>query len=325
MRIALSGSDKLVGTHLSRFLEGGGHEVRPIVENPPEDSDREIHWNHREDVLEHHKLEGMDAVIHLGGEHLLSLARWSEQKKLEILSNRVGATEHLARALARLKNPPRTFLSASAIGYYGDRGDELLDESSPPGDDMFLSALCQEWERATLRAAEEGIRTVQMRFGMVLAPEGGVLRSLLVPFRMGLGGRYGGRNQYLSWIGIDDVHAAIYHLLVDDSIEGPVNVTSPNPVTMSEFAKTLGRVVSRPVYLNMPPWLVRLLLGKISDDAALMSVRAMPSRLLESGYQFAHPHLEDMLRHALDRSPEQIGGRDVEDAEEVAAIHGSRQ
>lgn len=325
MRIALSGSDKLVGTHLRRFLEGGGHEVRPIVENPPENSDREIHWNHREDILEHHKLEGMDAVIHLGGEHLLSLARWSEQKKLEILSNRVGATEHLARALARLKNPPRTFLSASAIGYYGDRGDELLDESSPPGDDMFLSALCQEWERATLRAAEEGIRTVQMRFGMVLAPEGGVLRSLLVPFRMGLGGRYGGRNQYLSWIGIDDVHAAIYHLLVDDSIEGPVNVTSPYPVTMSEFAKTLGRVVSRPVYLNMPPWLVRLLLGKISDDAALMSVRAMPSRLLESGYQFVHPHLEDMLRHALDRSPEQIGGRDVEDAEEVAATHGSRQ
>lgn len=304
MRIALSGSDKLVGTHLASFLEAEGHDVLRFVRTPPVDPSGEIHWDHREAILERHKLEGLDAVIHLGGEHLLSLARWSEQKKLEIVGNRVGATEHLARALSRLQDPPKIFLSASAIGYYGDRGQEKLDEDSPPGDDIFLSALCQDWERAASPATDAGIRTAQMRFGMVLTPSGGVLSALLVPFRLGLGGRYGGRNQYLSWIGMDDLVRAVLHILTDDSLEGPVNVTSPKPVTMSEFAQTLGSVLNRPVFMNMPPWLVRLLLGKISDDAALMSVRAHPSRLLSAGFEFKYPALEDMLRHALSRESE---------------------
>lgn len=323
MRIAISGSDKLVGVHLARDLEAGGHDVLRIVSRPPVDPAREIQWNHRDDVVERDKLEGLDVVIHLGGEHLLSLARWSEQKKMEIVSNRVGATEHLARTLARLRDRPRAFLSASAIGYYGDRGDELLDEWSAPGDDIFLSALCQDWERATERALDAGIRTVQMRFGMVLTPEGGVLGQMLVPFRLGLGGRYGGRNQYLSWIGMEDVLGAVHHLIENDDFEGAVNVTSPNPVTMTEFARTLGHVLHRPVFLNMPPWLVRLLLGKISDDAALMSVRAVPRRLLESGYRFRHPDLEEMLRHALDH-PSEPGDREgVEKATEPDAVQTS--
>lgn len=323
MRIALSGSDKLVGGHLFGALEAADHDVRRIVKGEPADPEREIRWDHREDILEREKLENLDAVIHLGGEHVLSLTRWSEQKKLEILSSRVGATEHLARALARLRHPPRVFLSASAIGYYGDRGDEQLDEWSSPGDDMFLSALCQEWERATLEAAEAGIRTVQMRIGIVLTPEGGVLKSLLVPFRMGLGGRYGGRNQYLSWIGTDDVEGAVTHILSDDDLEGAVNLTSPSPVTMTEFARTLGRVLSRPVFLNMPPWLVRLLLGKISDDAALMSVRALPKRLLERGYRFKYPELELLLRDILLAPAEPNAPADVEEVEEPTAANAS--
>ena len=188
---------------------------------------------------------------------------------------------------------------------------------------MFLSALCQEWERATLAAAEAGIRTVQMRIGIVLAPEGGVLKSLLVPFRIGLGGRYGGRHQYLSWIGTDDIEGAVTHILSDDDIEGAVNLTSPNPVTMTEFARTLGRVLSRPVFLNMPPWLVRALLGKISDDAALMSVRTIPMRLLESGYRFKYPDLEALLRHILLESAEPNAPADVEEAEQPTTANAS--
>lgn len=316
LKIALSGSRKLVGTHLVSFLEAGGHEVLRIVPESPDDPAREIQWNHRENILERDKLEGLDAVIHLGGEHLLSLGRWSEQKKMEIISNRVRGTEHLARAIARLDDPPKAFLSASAIAYYGDRDEEVLEEFSAPGDDIFLSAVCQDWERATHLAAEAGIRTVQMRLGVVMTPTGGVLRSLLVPFRLGLGGRYGGRNQYLSWIGIDDVLGAVYHLLSDESIDGPVNVTSPNPVTMSEFARTLGKVVSRPVFLNMPPWLLRALLGKISDDAALMSVRAIPKRLIEGGYEFLRPDLEGLLRHVLGRTSEPFDDEVVQGIDE---------
>ena len=319
MRIGLSGSEKLVGQHLFSSLTADGHKVYPIVQMRSGDAPNEILWNHREDILERHKLEELDAVIHLAGEHRLSLARWSEQKKLEIIGNRVGSTEHLSRALARLRRPPRVFLSASAIGYYGHRGTERLDEDSPPGDDMFLSALCQEWERATKPAAEAGIRTIQMRFGIVLTPNGGILRSLLVPFRLGLGGRYGGRRQYLSWIGMEDVEGAVAHMLSDPKLEGPVNLTSPNPVTMTEFAQTLGRVLSRPVFLHMPPWLVRLLLGKVSDDAALMSVRAFPKRLLDAGYRFAYPELESYLRFALDRATEPTSAGGVQRMKEPSS------
>ena len=318
LRIALSGSRKLVGTHLVSFLEAAGHEVLRIVPDAPDDPSREIQWNHRENILERKKLEGLDAVIHFGGEHLLSLGRWSEQKKMEIISNRVRGTEHLAHALAKLNEPPQTFLSASGIAFYGDRDAEVLGESAEPGDDIFLSALCQDWERATHYAADAGIRTVQMRLGVVMTPTGGVLRSLLVPFRLGLGGRYGGRSQYLSWIGVDDILGAVYHLLTDESIEGPVNVTSPNPVTMSEFASTLGKVLSRPVFLNMPPWLVRTLLGKISDDAALMSVRAIPERLTSAEYDFLRPDLEDMLRHVLGRTSEPFDDNVVREVDEKA-------
>lgn len=298
LRVAVSGSTGFVGSRLVHFLRAGGHEVQRIMRGGPQSSESDIYWDYLEGKIDLERLEGMDAVIHLAGESVLA-PRWSHQKKMEIIGSRVRGTEHLSRSLASLDAPPKVFLSASAIGYYGNRGTEPLDESSPPGDDGFLSALCQDWERASLTAAEAGIRTVQLRVGIVLSPRGGILNPLLVPFKLGLGGRYGGRNQYLSWIGMDDVLGSIYHLMSDESFEGPVNLTSSNPVTMTEFARTLGSVLSRPVFINMPPWLVRLVLGQVADDAALMSVRALPNRLEETGYTFLHPDLEEMLRHVL--------------------------
>ena len=300
LRIAISGSNGLIGTQLVSFLRAGGHEVFRLGRDEPYQESADIHWDYQQDAIDLERLEGMDVVIHLAGESVLS-PRWSRQKKMEIIGNRVRGTTHLARSLAALNRPPGVFLSASAVGFYGNRATESLDETSPPGDDGFLSAICQDWERASLHAAEAGIRTVQMRIGIVLSPFGGVLNPLIVPFKLGLGGRYGGRNQYLSWIGLDDVLGAIYHLMADETIEGPVNLTSPNPITMTEFARTLGSVLSRPTYVKMPPWLIRLLLGEVADDAALMSVRALPRRLDESGYEFFHPNLEDMLRHVLGR------------------------
>lgn len=301
LRVAVSGSSGLIGSQLVAFLKSGGHDVLRIVREESDVGDSDIYWNHREGVIDVEKLEGCDAVIHLAGENVLS-PRWSQQKKMEIFSSRVGGTEHLSKTLAGMENPPKTFLSASAIGFYGDRGAEELDETSPPGDDGFLSALCQDWERTTAWAAEAGIRTVQMRVGVVLTPRGGVLQPLVIPFRMGLGGRYGGRNQYMSWIGRDDVVGAVYHLLTDETIEGPVNLTAPSPVTMSEFADVLGEVLSKPVYLDLPPWLIRLFLGQVADDAALMSSRVQPKQLLDAGYEFMCPDLENVLRHTLGRA-----------------------
>ncbi len=300
LRIAISGSTGFIGAQLVHLLEGGGHTVYRLGRDASSEPSGNIRWDYLNDEVDLKRLEGIDAVVHLGGDSVLS-PRWSRQKKMETIGSRVRGTEHLAKSLAALNKPPRVFLSASAIGFYGNRDTETLDETSAPGDDGFLSAICQDSEHATARSADAGIRTVQMRMGIVLSPLGGILYPLIVPFRLGLGGRYGGRSQYLSWIGLDDVLGAIYHLMTDETIEGPVNLTSPNPVTMTEFAQTLGQVLSRPVYVNMPPWLVRVLLGEVADDAALMSVRALPRRLEESGYEFLHPNLEGMLRHVLGR------------------------
>ena len=303
MRVAVTGSSGLIGRNLIAFLEAGGHTVYRMVRRPPLDTEREIYWNHREDIIEAHRLEGLDAVVHLAGEAVLA-PRWSEQKKMEIFGSRVRGTEHLTRALGKLDRPPRVFVSASAIGYYGDRGDELLDENSPPGDDGFLSAMCQDWEAAAELASQAGIRTVRLRIGIVMSPAGGVLRALLIPFRLGLGGRYGGDQQYLSWVDLDDAIGAIYHVICNDGSRGAYNLSSPSPVTMAVFGGTLGGILSRPTYVSVPPSLVRLLLGEVADDAALMSVRARPSRLMREGFSFLYPRLEYALRHSLGRTAE---------------------
>jgi uncharacterized protein (TIGR01777 family) len=236
-------------------------------------------------------------VIHLGGVNIAS-GRWSQRRKRLIRDSRVESTRLLAGALATLQRRPRVFLCASATGYYGDRGEMLLTEDSPPGSG-FLAEACVEWEQAAEAARAAGIRVVHMRFGIVLAREGGALKKMLLPFRLGLGGPIGSGAQHWSWIALDDVCGVITHLLACDELAGPINVVAPQPVTVAAFTKTLGRVLRRPAVLRVPAFAVRLMLGEMADETLLASARVWPGRLLDSGYQFRWPDLEGALRQEL--------------------------
>ncbi len=299
MKIAVSGSTGLIGSALVPFLADAGHEVRRIVHTRPQ-TDDDILWDQQEMRIDAARLEGLDAVIQLPGDELLSM-RWSEQKKMQLYSNRVRATERLARTLARLHAPPRVFVAPAAIGYYGNRGDEVLTEASPPGQRGFLTAVCQDWEAAAAPAADAGIRTVRLRTGVVLTPEAGALAAMLVPFRVGLGGCYGARGQFVSWIARDDAVRAVAYLLAADGLDGPFNLTAPEPVTMATLARTLGRVLSRPAAIHIPPSFFRLFYGEVADETVLQSTRDLPERLLAAGFRFHYPDLEPALRHLLKR------------------------
>ena len=245
-------------------------------------------------------LDGVDGVVHLAGENIAA-ARWTEAQKQRVRESRVHSTRVLCEGLARLPSPPKVLVSASAIGFYGDRGDEILDEDSPSGDG-FLARVAREWEAATEPAAAAGIRVVQLRFGVVLSPKGGALAKMLTPFKMGGGGVIGSGRQYWSWISLDDAAGAIYHALMTDSIHGPVNAVAPDSVTNREFTKTLGRVLSRPSITRVPAFAARIALGEMADELLLSSTRVRPKRLLDSGYEFRHDSLEDALRHMLGRT-----------------------
>jgi uncharacterized protein (TIGR01777 family) len=244
-------------------------------------------------------LEGFDAVIHLAGENIAE-GRWTEPKKVRIRESRTKPTRALSEALAKLNNPPRTLVSASAIGFYGHRGDEILREGSAPGSG-YLPEVCLGWEGATASAVQKGIRVVHLRFGGVLATTGGALAKMLPPFRMGVGGKVGDGKQYMSWIALDDVMGAIHHVLITDRLIGPLNAVAPNPVTNSEFTKTLGRVLSRPTLFPVPAAAARIAFGEMADALLLASARVIPARLVETGYQFRYPELEGALRHLLGR------------------------
>ena len=240
-------------------------------------------------------------MIHLAGESVFAL-RWSAAKKHRIYASRAEGTTLLSQTLAELERPPRAFLAASAIGIYGSRGREALTETSEPAERGFLAAVCRDWERATAPAAEAGIRTVHLRIGVVLSPEGGALRWMLPAFRLGLGGVIGEGKQYLPWIALDDVVQGIYHALHTESLHGPVNLTSPRPATMEAFAQTLARVLGRPAPLRVPAGLVRLAAGEVADEFALKSARVLPERLETSGYDFLYSDLEEALRHQLGKT-----------------------
>jgi len=244
-------------------------------------------------------LKGLDAVIHLAGENVIG--RWTKRKKERIKDSRVIGTRLLSESLARLGDPPHVLVCASAIGYYGDRGEAVLDERLPPGEG-FLSEVCREWEAAADPARQKGIRVVHLRLGMVLSADGGALARMLPLFRIGLGGRIGGGDQYWSPIAIDDVLGAIMHVIGTEGLEGAVNAVAPNPVTNSEFAETLGRVLSRPTLASTPAFVARLLLGEAADEFLLTSTRVVPRRLLETGYRFQFPELEGALHHVLGKS-----------------------
>lgn len=299
MKILVSGSHGLVGKALLKSLTNDGHEVVRLVRHEPIVGELEIWWDPSEGRIDSERLEGHDVVVHLAGESIAS-GRWTEEKKRSIRESRVKGTLLLSEALARLSRPPSVFLVASAIGYYGDRGDELLTEQSAPGND-FLAGVCVEWERATNAAREKGIRTVHTRFGIILDDEGGALGKMLTPFRMGIGGRVGSGKQWMSWIALDDVVNGLKFLMGETSTSGPVNFVAPKPVTNAEFTKTLGHVLSRPTIFPIPEFGARLAFGEMADALLLSSQRVEPGVLKSKGFEFKWSTLEAALRDILAR------------------------
>ncbi len=299
--IAVSGTSGLVGSQLVPFLTTGGHTVKPLVRSRPVGDD-EILWDPQSGTVETEKLEGVDAVIHLAAESVFGL--WTAAKKQRIYDSRAAGTRLLAEALADLEDPPEAFISASAIGYYGDHGTEVVTEESEPNEAGFLTEVCQAWEAATKPAAAAGIRTVQARIGVVLSPAGGALRLMLPAFWLGLGGRVGAPDQYFPWVTIDDVIGGLYHMLWTDDLDGPVNLTAPHPARMADYARTLGDVLNRPAPLHIPASLLRSLAGEVAEEMALKSARVVPQKLQESSYEFGYGALEEGLRHVLGRGTE---------------------
>lgn len=296
MRLLLSGSHGLVGKALVTRLEAEKHEIFRLVRHAPS-SEAEIEWSPDRYSIALARLEGFDAVIHLAGESIAE-GRWSEEKKKRIRESRLKGTKLLADALANLSRPPKTLIAASAIGYYGDRGDEVLTETSSPGQG-FLADVCVAWEKTTELATEKGIRVVNTRFGIILSPDGGALDKMLTPFRMGVGGKIGSGKQWMSWIALDDVVAGLMYLLVNESLTGPVNFVAPHPVTNAEFTKTLGRVLSRPTFFPVPEFAVRIAFGEMADALLLSSQRVAPTRLQQANYSFKFSELEKALLHLL--------------------------
>ncbi len=299
MKVAITGASGLLGTALTTALTADGHTVVP-VSRTRRDADTVV-WNPRKGEIEADKLEGVDAVVHLAGENVFGL-RWTQEKKERILASRVAGTELVAKTLAGLEKKPSVLVSASAIGYYGDRGDEILTEASAPAEAGFLSLVCREWERAAQPASDAGIRVVHPRIGVVLSPKGGALELMLPAFKTGLGGRVGPAAQWFSWIALDDVVGALRHALDTDALEGPMNTVAPHPVTMETFTDTLGKVLSRPTIFNVPTGLVRFVGGEMADETILQSARVRPVVLEENGYDFRFPELEEALRHLLGKN-----------------------
>jgi uncharacterized protein len=298
-RILISGSHGLVGKALSKALAAEGHDIYSLVRYAPH-TEKEIEWSPDRYSIAISRIEGFDAVYHLAGESIAS-GRWNEEKKRKIRESRTKGTKLLSDALANLSQPPKTLISASAIGYYGDRGDELLTEASLPGKD-FLADVCVEWEKATEHARAKGVRVVNTRFGIILDKEGGALAKMLTPFRMGIGGRIGAGKQWMSWIALDDVIGALQFVLSNETLNSPVNFVAPNPVTNAEFTKTLGNVLSRPTLFPIPEFGVRLAFGEMADALLLSSQRVEPSSLKQSGYEFRYAKLESALRAILNGS-----------------------
>ena len=296
MKVLISGSGGFIGSALVSRLAGEGHQVVRLV-RAPRGGGLEIVWDAMSGTPNPAAFDGIEGVVHLAGEPIAE-GRWTPSKKARIRESRVIGTQRLCEALTKMPRPPKALICASAIGYYGDRGDETLTEESPSGTG-FLAGLCREWEAATSLAAGCGIRVVHMRIGIVLSPKGGALKKMLLPFQLGLGGPLGHGRQMMSWISLEDTVGAIRHALLTDSLRGPANVTAPRPVTNREFSKTLGRVLSRPAIAPVPPFALRLMFGQLADEALLASARVLPAKLQATGYAFRYPNLEDALRHVL--------------------------
>jgi len=297
IKILMTGASGLLGSALIPFFTTGGHIVHTLVRRVPFPEKDESFWDPEKKKLDPSVFDGADAVIHLAGEHI-GEGRWTDEKKRIIIESRTKGTSLIADTISKLSSPPPVLICASAIGYYGNRGDKILTEDDQPGDD-FISKVCSKWEKSAQATVDKGIRTVFMRIGIALSPAGGALSRLLLPFRAGLGGKIASGSQYMSWVGIDDVIGAFFHVLADNKIAGPVNVVSPNPVTNLEFTKTLGKVLARPAVFSIPAAAINLAFGEMGREVLLSSTRVMPQKLIESGYRFRNPDLSGALSHLL--------------------------
>ncbi len=295
MRVLVTGASGTVGSALVPALAAAGHQVVRLVRRAPH-SPEEAAW-HPTGAAEPQAFEGADAVVHLAGENIAG-GRWSAQRKSDIRSSRVLGTRTVAKSIAEAARPPQVLVSASAIGYYGNRGNEVLTEQSPPGS-SFLADLCREWESETETAAAAGTRVVRLRMGVVLSSRGGALAKMLTPFRMGVGGRIGSGHQWWSWISIDDVIGLITRALIEDTLRGAVNAVSPNPVTNAEFTRILGSVLRRPTVFPIPEFVVRAAFGQMGEEVLLASQRVQPVAAIAAGFRFRYPELKPALEHLL--------------------------
>ena len=295
MIVAVTGTSGLIGASLVSFLSKKDITVCKILHENP--TDNEISWKPENGAWDSAFTKGIDGIVHLAGENIAA-GRWTKEKKEKIRSSRIEGTKRLCEHVLKLPTPPSVFVCASAVGFYGDRGTEILNEDSSRGNG-FLSDVCIGWEESANAISNAGIRVVNLRFSMVLSNAGGALAKMLTPFKMGMGGKIGSGKQYMSWVAIDDVTGAIYHALITDSLKGPVNVTSPNPVTNREFTKTLGRVLKRPTIMPMPAFAAGLAFGEMANELLLASTRAVPEKLSDAGYHFQYPDLESALKHIL--------------------------
>jgi len=297
VRILISGATGFIGTPLVSYLASQGANVVQLVRSKDSHIPHSIVWDPESALARKEDFEGFDAVIHLAGEPL-TLARWSSKKRDKILHSRTLGTMFLSHLLSNATHPPAVFISASAVGYYGHRGEEILTEESETGDG-FLANVCSSLERASFAIRKRGARVVYARFGMVIGPNGGFLKKMLLPFKLGLGGKVGSGKQWMSWVHREDLIQALIHIIKDSSLEGPVNVVAPNPVRQEEFARILAQLLHRPHFFRLPSWLLRLLFGVTADELILSSSRVQCAKLLASKFAFNYPDLRSALSKAL--------------------------
>lgn len=296
MKVLITGASGLVGTELQKSFAAKGYDMLLASRKEPKD-DKHIQWSIEEGFAEPEKLEGIDAVVHLAGENVNGL-RWTDEKKKAIRDSRVLGTRNVVDAISKLKGKPKVFVASSAIGFYGERGDEEVTESSAAGDN-FLAGVSKEWESESRRAEDAGIRTVLLRTGIVLSKDGGALGTMLTPFKLGVGGVVGSGKQWMSWISMEDEIAIINYVIENENIRGAVNAVSPNPVTNQEFTKTLGEVLYRPTFLPLPEFAVSMVFGEMGDALLLASTKVIPKRLLDAGFEFKYPDLKPAIENAV--------------------------